>query len=190
MGTKKFNLLDKFIAYLRYKQILPFIKKGDRILDFGCGYQGKFLKLIKDKIEYGVGIDYEVPSYKEDNLEFKNFHFTKTLPFENESFNKICLLAVIEHLDEVTRNRFLKEAYRILSSKGLLIITTPTPKSKPLLEFLAFKIGIISQVEIADHKIYYDEINLSQILQKFNFVLKFKKKFIFGLNGLYVFQKK
>ena len=189
MGTKEFNILDKFIAYLRYKEVLPFIKKRDKVLDFGCGYHGTFLKLIQNRIEYGVGIDYELVDSETGNLKFINYYFSHSLPFKANTFNKVCLLAVIEHLTPDLRDRLIKEIHRVLSPKGLLIIT-PTPKSKPLLEFLAFKLKIISQQEIADHKIYYDENKLSRILHQFNFVLKFKKKFLFGLNGIYVFEKK
>jgi hypothetical protein len=40
------------------------------------------------------------------------------------------------------------------------LITVPSWYAKPALEFLAFKLGIVSLEEIADHKRYYNRDDL------------------------------
>jgi hypothetical protein len=44
-------------------------------------------------------------------------------------------------------------------------MTIPSVYSKPVLEFLAYKLKIISKDEILDHKQYYDKSKLLSKLQ-------------------------
>ena len=50
------------------------------------------------------------------------------------------MLAVLEHLDHPIE--IVKEIERILKPKGKLILTVPSRNSKPVLEFLAYKLKI------------------------------------------------
>jgi hypothetical protein len=50
-----------------------------------------------------------------------------------------------------------------------LILTTPAPASKSLLEFLAFRLKIISQKEIENHKHYFSKRELLSILTDLDF---------------------
>lgn len=189
MNTKNFNIVDKIIANLRMGQILKYVSKDDVILDFGCGARSYLFKSVSEKIKNGTGVDYEVLSHKEENVEYINYKFTNKLPFKNETFDKIFLLAVLEHikLDEVDNLFF--EFSRILKDNGKIILTTPTPLSKGVLEFLAFKLKIISSAEIADHKKYYNEVEIKNITKKCGLKLVSYKLFQLGLNSCVVLKK-
>ena len=99
--------------------------------------------------------------------------------------------ALLEHLDNP--EELLLDALRLLKVNGILVMTTPTPISKPLLEFMAYKIHIINEVEIKEHKHYYskqDIINLIKTLNKtYNIKLYRYKTFELKLNSLIVIKK-
>jgi cyclopropane fatty-acyl-phospholipid synthase-like methyltransferase len=188
MGTKDFNILDKIIAASRLRRIVDFFTKNDRVLDFGCGVQGYLLRHIKDKIKLGIGIDYDVEDQKEDNLTFIKTKFTEKLKFNNGSFDKVTALAVIEHIDLNVAGKLFAEINRVLVKEGMFIITTPTPASKPVLEFLA-SIRLISLQEICDHKKYYSKADLLVLAHEANLELIDYRFFQLGLNSVAVFKK-
>jgi len=183
---QEFNLLDKFIRHLRLREISPYLKKNDVVCDLGCG-DGSILEALSLKIKEGYGIDKESSDYKKGNLRFIRGDIAKPLPFKNERFDAILFLAVLEHLE--SPDFIFNEAGRILKRKGLFILTTPTPSSKPLLEFLAFKLGIISSREIKEHKHYYSKQELIKLSKKYNFKMIKLKQFCLGFNTLAVARK-
>jgi SAM-dependent methyltransferase len=186
MPQQEFNLLDRLIRYLRLREISPYLKKDDVVCDLGCG-DGNILEALSPKIKKGYGIDKESFDSERGNLRFIHGDITKTLPFGNERFDVILSLAVLEHLE--SPDPIFSEARRTLKKRGLFILTTPAPLSKPLLEFSAFKLGIISSKEIKEHKHYYSEQELIGLFKKYNFRTMKLKRFCLGFNTLAVAQK-
>jgi len=153
------SIVDKFIEHLRFGQVLPFIKSSTKVLDLGCGYDANFLSFIAKKIDFSVGIDLH-PNLKLNHKKIKLIkgRVDAKLPVKSNQFDIVTSLAVIEHLK--SPKTMLKEAKRVLKKGGVLIITTPSQTSKPILEFLSYKLKIVSKIEIADHKRYYNKISL------------------------------
>jgi len=190
MGTKDFNIIDILIASARLKKVQKYASEEDTVLDFGCGFDAYLLKSVKSIIGYGVGLDYEVKNQQiGENIKLINFHYKNKLPFENGFFSKIFVLAVIEHFDFNKASILFKEFSRVLDKSGRVIITTPTLKSKKILEFLARRLKLISQKEIADHKKYYSEKDILDLSKSTGFRLEYYQKFQFGLNSLAVLEK-
>ncbi len=189
MGTRKFNWIDLIIAKLRIRHVERYIESGDTVLDFGCGHQAALLTQIKYKIKFGIGVDYEVDNKKNDNIQTINYKFVNKLPFKNDFFDKIFLLAVIEHIEVKKAKRLLKELSRILKPKGKIIFTTPTPASKPILELLANKLCLISKEEINDHKKYYNREDILTCIRPLPLKLIEYKLFQLGLNSVIVLEK-
>ena len=190
MDTSNFNFIDKIVAVLRLAKVTRYVIKNDEILDFGCGSQGYFLKSISKKIKSGVGLDYDVDDFKVNNLQFFKQKITNKLPFVGEKFNRVFLLAVIEHLPEKNVNKLFLEFNRVLKKRGCIVLTTPTPFGKMILEVLAYKLHLISEGEIRDHKKYYSEADLVNLFKMTNFKVKIYKKFQFGINSICVAEKK
>lgn len=190
MGTKEFNLLDKLISWMRLGKVLPYVETDDIVLDFGCGHQAYLLSHIKEKIKKGVGIDYDSKSYKlSSNIEVRNFHFTEKFPFLDKSFDKVFVLAVIEHIDIPKVSKLFREFNRVLKPGGKVVLTTPTLIGKVILEFLAFRLGIISKEEVGDHKKYYQKKDLEILAKNYGFVIEKYTTFQLGGNSLCVMRK-
>jgi 2-polyprenyl-3-methyl-5-hydroxy-6-metoxy-1,4-benzoquinol methylase len=102
----------------------------------------------------------------------------------SSSVDCVTLIAVLEHLEKP--ESVLSECNRILKNDGIILITTPAPVSKPILEFLSFKLHIVSPAEIKDHKHYFTRRELSMILEKRGFANVQVKSFEFGLNNFAV----
>ena len=70
------------------------------------------------------------------------------------------MLAVIEHLSYPID--MLREIERVLVPNGILLLTAPSHLAKPVLEFLSYKLHIVDEREIRDHKRYYNKANFVQ----------------------------
>lgn len=187
----KWNVLDRIIAKFRYSQVDKYILKNGTIVDIGCGQEGSFLLRHKDNINVGYGFDFKIQNHMLDNISFINNSKLKELPLNENSIDIIFLNAVLEHLENP--KQVLLDSLKVLKEKGKIVMTTPTSLSKPLLEFLAFKLHIINEMEIKEHVHYYslDDINnLIKFLNGYYDVKLLKyKKFELGLNSLIVLKK-
>lgn len=189
MDTKNFNFVDKFVASLRLSKIIGYVNKEDTVLDFGCGSQGYFLRSVSKKIKSGVGMDYDTDDLGLNNLRFIKQRVEGALPFIPKTFDKIFMLAVLEHIPENSVNKLFLEFDRVLKDNGCIVLTTPTPFGKNILEFLAYKIHIISESEIRDHKKYYDKEEIIKLVNNSSFELMRYKLFQFGINSCAVLKK-
>lgn len=178
------ELLEPFLRRIRISRIVRYIPKGCILCDVGCGCAAQFLQDISDHLQKGYGFDKKIKNKNIRNLELRNADISDNIPLPNESVDRVTLLAVLEHLSN--SEKILSECYRILKSGGCLILTTPSPISKPLLEFLSFKLNIVSPAEIADHKHYYSKRNLSDLLNEAGFENVEIRSFEFGLNNIAV----
>ena len=187
----RWNFIDKFIAKFRYKQVDKYVLRDNSIVDIGCGQEGTFLLKHKDIISTGYGFDYKIQNHSIDNITFINNKNINKLPLENESIDLVFLNAVLEHLTEP--EKILSDCFRIVKKEGMVIITTPTPISKPLLEFLAFKLHIINEEEIKEHVHYYSRKDIDDLILKLSESYKLEiikyKRFEFGFNSLIVIKK-
>lgn len=158
--------LEPILRRLRIRRIKPhLINNPDiRVLDIGCGWGFRFLKSIEPYIREGVGIDFKVPEIKTRKIETHAVMLDSDLPFPDGSFDVVTMLAVLEHLDNPLK--ILNEISRILKPRGKVFITVPSRYSKPILEFLAFKLGVISSEEIRDHKNYYNREDLMELISQ------------------------
>jgi len=95
-----------------------------KILDVGCG-TGAILKRL-EKYGIAIGVDMSAEAVKFCKLRgCKNVFQAseKNLPFEDNTFNVITILDVIEHIDD--DYAALCKYYRLVKKEGILLITTP-----------------------------------------------------------------
>lgn len=137
------------------RHVLPYLRcyPQCRLLDIGCGWEARLLRSIEDHIGSGVGIDFKAPLIRTQKLQTYALSLSDKLPFDDQAFDVVTMLAVLEHLAQP--EAILLEIARVLRPGGGLILTVPSHAAKPVLEFLAYRLHILSSEEIRDHKKYY-----------------------------------
>lgn len=179
--------LDDLIFAIRMRRILPHIHGLDRVVaDFGSGYDAAFLSrlLASGKTSRAIAVDLALdPSIASDQLALVEADLNGKLPLADASVDIATSLAVLEHLDRPDVHA--RELFRVLKPGGTLLLTTPSPLGKPVLEFLAYRLKVIDRAEIDDHKRYFDGALLRQTLVHAGFSDEniSHKTFLFGMNN-------
>lgn len=114
----------------RVRKVLSLIDKNKTILNLGVGagrLEARLLKKIKPKQYLGTDITKEKLNFLSQN--WPAFEFIKAnlieLPIEDESFNQVCLLEVLEHIQPNKTFKVLEEIQRVLKTGGSLFISVP-----------------------------------------------------------------
>lgn len=113
-----------------------------------------------------MGIDKTVKSKKVGNIELKRCVLKKKISIPSRSTDTVTLLAVLEHLDHPME--ILKECYRILKPNGVLLLTVPSPRNKPLLKVLS-ALGLVRKEMIDQHKNYFTHSQLRSMFKQNGF---------------------
>ena len=182
------HLLEYITAMWRYKKITEYISNECTILDVGCGFSGSLLFHVLDKIQTGYGLDISVNS-NINNEKIKLIEWdlhTDTFP-QLPLFDIVTCLAVLEHVKDPAK--LLRSIFNSLKNNGKLLLTVPSWKSKPVLEFLAFKLGALSKQEIADHKRYFNKEEIVNLCKEAGFLDIRHKYFQLGLNNFVLAKK-
>jgi SAM-dependent methyltransferase len=152
--------MEPLLARLRARQadrLIPSALRTGRILDIGCGSYPYFLANTSFREKFAIdqlpipeqaAADFSIESYTLDlNVE-------PHLPFENDFFHAVTLLAVVEHLDPNSMAQLFTETRRVLRPTGIVILTTPAAWSNSLLHRMAH-LGLVSAEEIHEHAYAY-----------------------------------
>jgi ubiquinone/menaquinone biosynthesis C-methylase UbiE len=156
-STRGFGLLENFLAKKRAGMANLLMRKEHkegRVLDIGCGTFPYFLVSSDAREKYGMDPAVDLKSFKNKkrNLILRKIKVgEQKLPFKDNFFDAITMLAVFEHIEHDRLSFVLKEIKRVLSKGGIFIITTPAPWSDKPLHYLA-NFGLISKEEIHEHK--------------------------------------
>jgi ubiquinone/menaquinone biosynthesis C-methylase UbiE len=148
------------------------------------------LKSVEPYIESGVGIDFKAPELQSAKLRTISVTLDDKLPFDDGSFDVVTLMAVLEHLEkplEILREirRVLKKAEAADRHGGILVGTVPSKAAKPVLEFLSYKLKIVNEAEIRDHKRYFNKRDLAEIFTEAGFREVRHRYFQFGMNNFF-----
>ncbi len=162
--------MEGYLARKRAEKANGFVpelfRKG-RILDIGCGSFPYFLSTTDFKEKYGVDPSLQITSNKDIKL-FKQDVTKEKLPFADNYFDVVTMLAVFEHIEHKKLDFVLSEIRRVLKKDGVVIITTPAPWADIVLHFMG-DIGLISDIEIHDHKHHYSKGTIEEVIKGVNF---------------------
>ncbi len=137
------------VKFKKYLDLLE-MKKGDRVLDVGCG-TGVFLARIAQTWGIdGVGVDIsknsitlakslKLNSGMTSRLRFQTADATK-LPFKDKSFDHVLSFDVLEHIEN--QKKSLSEMVRVLKPGGFLLIYTINKHQRYTWNFWLDKLGI------------------------------------------------
>ena len=112
--NKAIDMIEKFVAF-----------QDQKILEVGCG-DGRMSKLLAHNSRKYIAIDPDKQSIEKAKSELPNVDFRigsgEALEFEDESFPIILFTLSLHHLES---NLALKEAHRVLTAHGQLVILEP-----------------------------------------------------------------
>lgn len=188
-GQNGLTFLDRLGVWLSQRAIRRHLPKRSNleVLDLGCGYNATELIGLGPFLKRGVGVDFQLAPELQ-GLAHYNFHegsIEDVLPrLKEEKFDVVLLVSVLEHLS--APDVILGSAREMLKPSGVLIVNVPTWRGKAFLELSAFRLGLSPEIEMDDHKMYYDKRDLWPLLVRAGFKpsqirLRYHK---FGLNLL------
>jgi ubiquinone/menaquinone biosynthesis C-methylase UbiE len=128
------------VVHMQGKQTFKFVddyyKKGDRVLDFGCGV-GSNSTLFHNDDYIGVEVDKSrvlSSRLKYPKSKFETIPLISTpndkIPFEDNSFDIIFISLCLHHIDSSTCKLLFKEFSRVLKDTGKIIGIEPCILSK------------------------------------------------------------
>ena len=176
--------LSKFLQEQRTRQILPYL--AGSILDVGCGYN-PLIRYLKPESRY-IGVEREEVIIHWLKNKFPGVPFfqcdlnKEELPIY-ENFDRIILMAVIEHLDDP--QTVLARMRPRLCPGGKLIMTTPSPIGDQIHQYGA-KLNLFSQIAADEHNIILTQTRVKAMLENAGFKLVLYKTFLMGGNQLII----
>jgi len=160
--TRGYGLLERFLAKKRAQKansLIPEAYRSGRVLDIGSGTYPFFL--LTTRFSEKIGIDKTFHASSQMSLDDRslelihhNIESEDPLPFSDENFDVITMLAVFEHITPHKLPMIFEEVYRVLKKGGLLIITTPAAWTGFILKGMAW-LRLVSTMEIEEHKGLY-----------------------------------
>jgi SAM-dependent methyltransferase len=159
----------------RVEACLPYC--SGLLLDVGCGPN----ELVR---RHGRGAGVDVYRWPEIDVLCDS----RRLPFPDASFDTASLLAALNHVPQQNREAVLLEVHRVLRPDGRLLITMLDPVIGRITHRLRFKQdpdqherGMLAE---EDYGLWDSEVRV--LLEKSGFRVERRRRFVFGLNNLYV----
>lgn len=182
------TFLDDLIFRFRARRVLAGLPATSNVVaDLGSGHDYALLRYLCRTGRARTGIAVDVTLDRSQAISCINLleaDLSRELPIEGASVDVVLSVAVIEHLDDPLFH--LREARRILRPGGSVLLTSPAPSSQRLLEFLAYRLHVIDEREIRDHRRYYGEAEIRRLLSDagFDSTSVGYRRFLFRLNQI------
>jgi 2-polyprenyl-3-methyl-5-hydroxy-6-metoxy-1,4-benzoquinol methylase len=177
---------DVILQHWRIRMAARQLPRGAHVLDIGC-CDGLLFSVLKDRIASGVGVDSD--SVPEDYGEFRFIRgrAPDDLP-SGETFDAITMLAVLEHIPTDAQRQLAEDCWALLKHNGRVICTVPSPKVDSLIK-LGKRLRILDGMQEHEHYGFEPSHTVSVFVDR-GFTLRRARRFQFGLNHLFAFDKK
>lgn len=173
----------------RFERVAYFCE--GKVLDIGCGRGNLFIKNFIG-LENGVGIDvFEYEGVENIVKDLTN------LPFAENMFDSVTLIAVGGHIPKKSREQEFKEIARVLKPNGKLIMT----EGEPVTQYLTHKwrhlsYSLLGQKDMdtergmeEDEEYCIPSPEIMIYLNEYPLTFIRKVKFMWGLNNIYISRK-
>ncbi|WP_126652936.1 class I SAM-dependent methyltransferase [Chryseobacterium aureum] len=126
LKEKLYKFLQSFNLQYKKNILVDRIKKGSKVLDYGCG-AGEFVKYIENDFDT-FGFEPDADARKAAQGKITKAHILNDLTtIEDSSLEAITLWHVFEHIEN--QDEMLKTFHGKLKEKGILVIAVPNPTS-------------------------------------------------------------
>jgi len=167
--TRGHGVLEPLLAKLRAKKanaLIPELARAGRILDVGCGSFPFFLSGTRFSEKFGLDkmVDPAAPGLPA-GLQLRQFEVYEApaLPFADNFFDVVTMLAVFEHIRVDRLTWLITEIHRVLKPGGVYVMTTPSGWTGPILTGLKLA-GLVSKEEIDEHEDSYSAKKVRAIM--------------------------
>ena len=171
--TRGYGLLERFLSRKRARmadRLIPGPARAGRILDIGSGTTPYFLLNTRFAEKYGIDKVANPEGVGLDGVQLTrhDFEHHPSLPYPDAFFDVVTMLAVFEHIEPAILDPLFADVRRVLRPDGTFIMTTPNAWADPILRVLA-RVGVVSAIEIEDHKALYDREKVRDQLERAGF---------------------
>jgi SAM-dependent methyltransferase len=151
-----------------------------KLLDIGCG-ANNFVR------SYGNGTGVDVAPWDGCDIVIED---AAKLPFKKNSYDTVSYLACLNHIPN--REKSVQDAYRVLKPQGRLLVTMITPRLGRFVHWLRFRNDPDHKERHIDHMnelMGMSPNHVKTILKEAGFKNINRKRFVFGLNSIYIADK-
>jgi SAM-dependent methyltransferase len=159
----------------RINAVWPHIR--GRLLDIGAG-NNRLVQL------YGDGIGLDVYDWGGNATIVKR---ADQLPFKNSSFDTVTFLACLNHIPE--REQTLREAWRVLKPGGKCLVTMINPWIGYINHRLCWYEEGHERTKGAGEMEGFWAGDVVRFLNHAGFVLRQRRRFLYGLNNIFIAEK-
>jgi len=160
----------------RLRAVTPLLK--GRVLDIGCGDN----ELVRG---YGRGVGVDVYDWGGGALVLPD---CARLPFGAGTFDTVTIIAALNHIPN--RREVLREAHRLLANEGRLLITMINPVISYVGHRCLWWWSEDKERGMAPGEVYgFWNKDLISLVAGAGFKLGLHKRFVYGLNNLFIFRK-
>lgn len=183
------GLLSIRVRNIRLSRVASFIKPNSVILDLACG-AGYLKSFLPTSCKY-YGVDRVLPPGYQEKPNFISLDLLRddSIKQIQKKFqikpDYITCVAFLEHISDPIM--FLSKYKGLFDEKGILVGTTPHPIGKRIHEMFAM-IGLLSKEAAHEHKSFLNREDLSEIASLSGGNLIFYKRFLLGMNQLFIIQ--
>lgn len=178
------KLIDRWLQSWRERKVRTWLRPGARILDIGC-HQGEFLERLGGSIRESVGLDPLARPRATATFALRAVPFAEPLEFPEGRFDAITLLATLEHIRD--KAPLAREARRLLTPGGRLIMTVPSPRVDDIVHTLV-RLGLADGMSLEEHHGFQPK-DTRAIFEAGGLELEHHSTFQLGLNHLFVFRQ-
>jgi ubiquinone/menaquinone biosynthesis C-methylase UbiE len=181
------HFTTKIRSNLLLKQYSHWLKKNDRVLDVGCG-DGILSSIIIKKIGVKLtGCDIE--NYLQIKIPFILMQNQFSLPFPDNSFDKIMFNDVLHHISFQNQKKLIKEALRV--SNNILIFEVEPTMIGSLADYIINKFHNLNMNIPLTFRNHSEWIKLFHYYSVQNEFIEIKKPFLYPFNheAFYIYKK-
>jgi 2-polyprenyl-3-methyl-5-hydroxy-6-metoxy-1,4-benzoquinol methylase len=179
--------LDRFLQAWRFRKVAPFLRSSARVLDIGSADGALFRRYPGVRAFVGVDPDADGTRRLAPNAQLLRGVFPDVLQ-DDEPFDVISLLAVLEHVPPTEQPRLAAECARRLTPGGVVVVTVPSPVVDTILALLK-RLHLIDGMSVEQHY-GFDAHRTVDLFTSPGLSLIKAKRFQLGVNNLFVFEKR
>jgi len=169
------DALGEVLAKRRVRAVLPHI--SGRLLDVGCGSN----RLVR---HYANGVGVDVHPWPGADIIVDD---TATLQWESGSFDTVTIIAALNHIPN--RAAVLNECRRVLRPGGRVVITMLTPRTSRIWHWVRAPWDADQRERgMRPGEVYgFTTAQLLELFKEAGFTLLSQRRFMLGLNRVYIF---